>query len=871
MIDALKIAGKMLYAFVTHRLLWMFVLTAVLFLTLFARLFALQIADENRWIAAALTPPPNIFIEMPLQPTRGTIYDRMGRPLAINHLVFVVKMDPSVNISNEALLDLTLLFEENEERFIDNFPIAFEPNGGFEFTFTGTEASRAWQEHRWKDDMAIPNPATATAEESFNHLRHFFRLDPELSDEDVRRILNFRCQIFMLRPLDLRHYNPVPILFAVDVSHATMAHIYENHEHFSGLFVDTQTLREYPGGRYMSHIIGYVGLITAAQYEANRHLGYTQQDLFGRSGLENALELTNLRGTPGVARIEVNRAGRRVGVPEVLVEPVAGDRVFLSIDLELQREVYYILRGYLAQGLINRLQLAPATGVERAPQNLSLESAFISLVWAGNINLRRVLEAAPGNHAFPLRHYIYERYRTPSARGASAQEVTRIIADGIRRENISPAKMLLALIGTEQIVCDGAWAARLVSRPRDALYVLIEMLEAGAVSPAMFNSDPVTGSVVILDVHTGGVLAAVSYPTFDNNRMVNVVDNEYFARINSDPTRPLWFRAIMESLAPGSTFKMIPAVAAMEMGTIGTHTTITSPGYFRIGDEPYPLWCHHRAGHGRLNVAQAIAVSCNVFFAESIFRIGNNFGHATRNATDAINILNDYMMFFGLHEPTGVELVEHYNIIRRGGYAGLLMASPELYRHLQGDTELPWLDAFTSQVSIGQHISNYTPAQMARAMMGLANRAAPYPLHFVRLAESQQGHTILDRRRPPEMPPQPMQIANTTWDAVTEGMRLVTQPGARGTGVNVFSGFDIPVAGKTGTAEQYANRFSHTAFGAFAPIENPQIAIYVNVPHSSMGRALGQISARIARQAIGAALATVHTEPQLAQINLIKP
>jgi len=854
MTDFAKKAGELAYNFVTHRLLWFFVLTAVLFFMLITRLFALQLVEGDRFVA---TPAPNIFIEMPLASTRGTIYDRHGRPLAINHMVFVVKMDPSVNISNEALLDLTLLFERNEEQFVDNFPIALPegPGGAFEFTFSGTEAARAQQEYRWKHDMAIPNHRNATAEESFTHLRQFFRIDPSLSDEDARRILNFRCQIFMFRLLDFRNYNPAPILFAMDVSHATMAVISEMHDYFAGLFIDIQTWREYPGGRYMSHIIGYVGLITAGQYEANRHLGFTQQCVFGRSGLENALELAHLRGTPGVQRIEVNRAGRRVGVPEVLVEPIPGDRIFLSIDLDLQREVYYILRHYLARALIGRLQTQPHTVRENAPQNLSLEEALISLVRAGNVDLRRVLEAEPGNAAYPLLLYILQRDRTPGARGEAGENVTRIIVEGIQNQWLSPAMVLLALIGTEQVYDpDGADAARLTARPQDALAVLIEMLYQGRISPGQFNVDPATGSVVILDVHTGGILAAVSYPTFDNNQMVNVVNAAYFSRINSDPTRPMWFRPLLEARAPGSTIKMIPAIAALEMGTIGANTIISSMGTFRIADEDNPLRCWATWGHGRLNVMQALAVSCNVFFAESIFRIGNSFGHATRTTLDAINILNDYMAFFGLNDHTGAELWEHYNQMRRGGYEGLLMASPEFYRHITRNPNAAWFDVYTAQVAIGQHSSNYTPAQMARAMMGLANRAQPYPLHFVRLIESQQGQPLVDRRQAPDMPPPTLSIADSTWNAVTEGMRLATQPGASGTAVNVFNNFPIPVAGKTGTAEELADRFSHTAFGAFAPLDDPQIAIYVNVPHSAMNRAFSQVSAHIARDAIGAAL-----------------
>ena len=869
MIELAKTAAKQIYRFLTHRLLWLFVLTAVLFTLLFARLFALQIVEADRWVAV---PPANVFIEMPLQPLRGTIYDRHGRPLAENTLVFVAKMDPSVAISNEALLELTQLFEENEERFVDNFPIAISPGGDFAFTFTGNDTARAHREYRWKHDMAIPSHADATAYESFMHLRRHFRIDPELCDQDARRILNFRCQIFMFRLIDFRHYNPVPIVFATGVSHATMAAISERSEFFSGLFIDIQTQRVYPGGRYVSHIIGYVQRITERQYLANRHLGYTQQCLFGRSGLEFELEVAHMRGTPGIQRIEVNRAGRRVGVPEVILEPVSGDRVFLSIDLELQRAAYYMLKDYLTQALINRLTIGPQDN-EPVPHQLSMPDAFISLVRHGGLDIHAVMDAEPGNAAYAMKLYILERQRDPWEYGLA--RIIEIITYGLQREWISPAKMLLTLIGTEQIDDpEGLTAARLLSRPQDALQILIEKLRTRELTPQQFNVDPSTGSIVILDVHTGGILAAVSYPAFDNSRFVNVMDNAYVSRHYSDPTRPSIYRAFMEARAPGSTFKMIPAIAALEMGTIGANTIITSHGRFQIGEEPNPLLCWARRGHGRMNVKEALAVSCNVFFAESIFRIGNDISHATRDAVDAIEIFNAYMAYFGLHEHTGAELWEHYHAIRARGYTGSLMPSPEWNRHLLRDNYARWFDTYTAQISIGQGITAFTPAQMARVMLGLANRNAPYPLHFVRLVENREGQVLVDRRHAPDMPEPALDIADSTWDTVIEGMRLATEGssgGHRGTAVGVFEHFPIQIAGKTGTAEEVGDRFAHTAFGAFAPLRNPQIALYVNLPFSHASRASHQFPAHIARDMIGIALGLGHTPEYPRPLNTVRP
>ena len=863
---------KQVYGFLTHRILWLLIVTVVLFLLLFMRLFTLQIVETDRFV---FTPPENVFIEIPLQPLRGTIYDRHGRPLAVNNLAFVVKMDPSVQITNEALLALTDLFERNDERFVDNFPIALpEVTGdGFQFTFTGNAPRQAY---RWMADLAVPNPNETTAEEAFLHLRTFFRIDPELSDEDARRILNFRCQIFMLRLIDFTHYNPVPILFAADVSHATMAEISERNQFFAGVFIDIQTQRYYPGGRYVSHIIGYVRQITAGQYEANRHRGYTQQCLFGRSGLENSLEIEHLRGTPGVQRIEVNRAGRRVGEPEILIEPIPGDRVFLSIDLELQRAAYYMLKDYLTRALIGRLTLAPRTG-EAVAQNISMPDAFASLVSTGNLNLRRVLEAEADNPAFAMRLYITERDRSPSLHGEGLERIHRIIIEGLESGRISPAMMLLTLIGTGQINDpNGEKEQQLTTRPRDALPVLVQSLENWELTPQMFNLDPSTGSIVVVDVHTGGILAAASYPAFDNNRLVNILDEEYFARLNTNPARPMIYRALMESIAPGSTIKMIPAIAALEIGTIGVNTPIFSTGRFQPqGAQRHLIECWARHGHGRLNVAEAIAVSCNVFFADAVFRMGNNFGH-TNTALEGLDMLNQYMTFFGLHESSGVELWEHYNFERHGrGYSGSLLPSLEFSHHRRG-TEISWLDADTSQAAIGQGLASFTPVQMARAMLGLANRSSPYPLHFVRQVESRDGTTPVDRRNAPEMPEPDLYINEATWNAVANGMRLATEGssgGHRGTAVGVFSGSPVQIAGKTGTAQERRDRFDHLSFGAFAPLNDPQIAVYVSVPFSSMNRltTLTQMPARISRDIIELVLANPPEPQRPTAFNTVRP
>jgi penicillin-binding protein 2 len=315
-------------------------------------------------------------------------------------------------------------------------------------------------------------------------------------------------------------------------------------------------------------------------------------------------------------------------------------------------------------------------------------------------------------------------------------------------------------------------------------------------------------------------------------------------------------RPFMETRAPGSTFKMFTAVAALEEGVISPNSRIfdgirhTASG----GAQGVRCWS---SGHGSINVVQAIAVSCNFFFAECGFRLGNS-RHSSRSTADGIATLNRYMEFFGLNDPTGVEIGEVHQQFVNQGYLGNTMASPDFKIHririfnenaTAGD--LRWRDSDTAQVTIGQGYNDYTPAQMARGMAIIATRGTNFPLRLVLHLENYAGIPVIQNTPTPVE--SEIQISDSTWNAVHEGMRLVTSPGAGGTAVNVFRNSPIRVAGKTGTAEQIGTRFSHTAFGGFAPHDDPQIAVYVNVPFSAT-RAYSQMAAHVARDVVGVAL-----------------
>jgi penicillin-binding protein 2 len=233
------------------------------------------------------------------------------------------------------------------------------------------------------------------------------------------------------------------------------------------------------------------------------------------------------------------------------------------------------------------------------------------------------------------------------------------------------------------------------------------------------------------------------------------------------------------------------------------------------------------------------------------------------------------MEFFGLNDPTGVEIGEVHQQFVNQEYLGNTMASPDFKAHRvrifnanASSGDLRWRDADTAQVTIGQGYNDYTPAQMVRGMSIVATRGQNYPLRLVRYTENHEGVPVI--KNTPAPVKSQMQISEQTWDTVHKGMSLVTSPGAGGTAIGVFRNFPVRVAGKTGTAEQIGTRFSHTSFGGFAPYEDPQIAVYVNVPFSST-RAYSQMAAHIARDVVGVALGLNAQAELPCEFNVLTP
>ncbi len=325
------------------------------------------------------------------------------------------------------------------------------------------------------------------------------------------------------------------------------------------------------------------------------------------------------------------------------------------------------------------------------------------------------------------------------------------------------------------------------------------------ITPAQLALDPYSGSIVITDVNTGDVLALVSYPSYDNNKMANGVNARYFASLQSDLSSPLLNYATQQRTAPGSTYKIVSATAGLTEGVITTTDTITCTGLFdKITPSP-KCWISPGA-HGALNVTGGLQHSCNWFFYEVGYRLGIT-GDSFSDSL-ALGKLAKAADLYGLSETSGVEIEEY---------------APEV-----SDT-----DAVRS--AIGHGTNNYTTVGLARYVTTIANGGTCYNLTLVDKIEDHNGDLVKDNHA---------EVRNTIdmdasyWNAIHSGMRKVVESKA------YYADLDVAVAGKTGTAQEDRTRANHALFISYAPYEDPEISVSVRVANGYTS----DYSAQIARE-----------------------
>lgn len=335
--------------------------------------------------------------------------------------------------------------------------------------------------------------------------------------------------------------------------------------------------------------------------------------------------------------------------------------------------------------------------------------------------------------------------------------------------------------------------------------------------PQMENTNIQGGACVIVEVDTGAVLAAGSYPSFDLN-----LYGEQIQENLDNPLNPLFNRAFQGLYAPGSTFKMLTGLAALEEGIVTPTTRIYDDGPFNFYEDYSPAcWIYNqfRGSHGWQNISEALKNSCNYYFYEVGLELG-------------IGRIVDYAKMFGLGEPTGIELQERVGV----------MAGPE-YTESLGNI---WYDGATLSVAIGQESSAFTPLQMSNYLGTLVNGGIHYDAHL--LQEVKTGdYSQISYHYAPEDNSTDLGFAEVNLNAVKQGMGDLVSSGSVSSDFANLQSMGIQVGGKTGTAQitSESSGSANAVFVCFAPYDNPEIAMTIIVEKGGSGGEVAAAAAEI--------------------------
>jgi penicillin-binding protein 2 len=339
------------------------------------------------------------------------------------------------------------------------------------------------------------------------------------------------------------------------------------------------------------------------------------------------------------------------------------------------------------------------------------------------------------------------------------------------------------------------------------------------------------GAMVAVDPNNGAVLALVSLPSFDPNLFVNGIDAKTYNELVNSAERPLYNRALRGQYPPGSTLKPFVGLAGLELGAISANESIFCPGYFMLkgDDHRYRDW--KKEGHGPVNINTAIVQSCDVYFYSLAQKLG-------------IDRLSGFLGQFGFGSPTGIDI---------GGESGGILPSKEWKRKAR---KQPWFPGETLITGIGQGYNLTTPAQLATATAALATHGKHMPPMVVHTTEDPANGKQMELPLHPFTEIPVNSAAN--WDKVVSAMTQVVH-GAGGTARGISRDITYQIAGKTGTAQVFGIKQDaryveaevqkrlrdHALFAAFAPVDNPQIAVGIIVENGGHG---GSVAAPIVRR-----------------------
>ncbi len=645
------------------------------------RLLYIQVTGNDR-----REDPQTTTRTVTVSAVRGEIYDRNGKPLVTNAYTYDLTLSYSgltalgTRLSNKTCLSLLEALDESGER--DRHVERFFPFEGaypyYRFTEEAADADsipfyrlRRVLKTLKLDEDAAPDEIVDRYVELYGLLDTANDGTRLFDDDEIDALIRLRYD------MDAQSFRANgEYTFAEEIGLSTMTYVKELSLSGVGFAVNVERVYNYAG--YASHILGTVGPIYSEEWDYYNEQGYQMNVLVGKSGCELAFE-AYLHGSDGLLEITEDENGNVLSV-QVLTQPIAGNDVHLTIDIDLQ--------------------IAAEDGLAE--------------------NVQYVVEHANGD----------------SERGANSQ----------------------------------------------------------------------AGAAVVMDPKSFSVLAIASHPTYDLSTY-NIDYNDLLA----DEAKPLLNRALSGLYEPGSTFKLGVGAAALQEGIITPSSTVTCTGKCTIFEDYRPAcstYSHTPTfGTNSLNVSQAIAVSCNVFFYEMGHRMG-------------VDKMNSYLSAFGFGQSTGIEL----------GDASGVLAGPD-YRAESHDAL--WQPGDTIQSAIGQSDNQATPLQLATYVSALVGGGVRYPVHLLdsvyRFGEPEPYHK---HTQAPEDALGSVELNDSTRQAILSGMRAVVENSSV---VQRWLG-DLPVkvGGKTGTA-QNSKGCENALFVCAAPIDDPQLVISVVIEQGYTG------------------------------------
>ncbi len=928
--DLKEYIKELFHKIITSRLFVLGVLFFVMFCTLVARLFRLQIMEGETYQDAYIALAEKVI---KTASTRGNIYDRNGNVLAFNELAYTVAIQDTGALRrdsdwNTMLYELVSILDRHGETVQGSLELSIDRDGEVRFTAKTQAAKKRFLRDYYGlksvdelDDEEGKYPSDVTARELFEKLKETYKLEEtanragetaDVPDPLALAMVNIR---YTMRFTAFQKYETTVI--ASNISDETVADILEHAAVLPGVDIEETTIRVYNDSLYFAPILGYTGKVTAERLEELKGINddYELNDIVGRTGIESSMEL-NLKGKKGSQTAYVDNVGRILSI-ENEIPPEAGNDIWLTLDLNLQKGIYHILERQLAGVLVNTIvnmeadqityrdsstiripvkdayfQLInnnvlslesfasdEASDVERvinqkyadaririeneirgellSEHALTMESlseemrSYMQYIYAclsadeAGVVLRDAIDTGSGEYAawregqMSLHDYLYYGIANNwidttklniESRYSNADDVFTALVDFcfsllredteftkriyrylINNNTVTGRELCLALYAQNVLAYDEAEVQTLEAGDENTAYdFLMGKIRNIEITPAQLALDPCTASCVVTDVRNGEVLALVTYPSYDNNR---ISDSEYFARLNADQSLPLRNNATQTLKAPGSTFKPITAIASLEEGVISLEEPITCTGIYEEISNPIRCW-KYPGFHGPLNVIGGLENSCNYFFSEAAHRLSLE-ADGTYSTEKGLAQLRKYATLFGLGETSGIEISE---------------SAPEI-----SNTD-------PERSSMGQGTHQFTNVQLARYVTALANRGTVFDLSLIDKETDPQGNLVEDYL--PKIH-ESLSISQDTWDAVHQGMRQVI------TNSRIFSNLDIHIAGKTGTAQESEKRGNHAFFISFAPYENPEIVVTVNIPNGYTSANAAQVAKHVYRYYYG--------------------